>query len=105
MANLPPQNDKYKIRVVLSPNPAKFDVSKDWILAAKFLCSDLLQEMRHGLFWTTSNIVPECGFDGKLHPKYGSWWFWPMETVLDYDELESGGTLSSQDDSETLGSD
>ena len=34
-------------------------------------------------------------FDDKLHPKYDSWWFWPMETVLDYDELESSRTGSS----------
>jgi hypothetical protein len=26
-------------------------------------------------------------FDEKLHPSYGSWWFWPMEAILDYDTL------------------
>ncbi|OIW34832.1 hypothetical protein CONLIGDRAFT_675788 [Coniochaeta ligniaria NRRL 30616] len=42
---------------------------------------------------------PNCNcFDDKLHPSHGSWWFWPMEAILDYDTLT---TLSCRDGEKT----
>lgn len=163
----------------------KYDSKKDWLLQAEFRCHDLLHVMRHGLFWTTSNIVPERGYrymtsikaDDRplrrvwelrehadrpesqcrwtatfnlqaqshktladfrlramrqenicsavawntmnppqvvfhydhprltsvrqdincwiddLHPAHGSWWFFPMETVPDYDKINEGTVM------------
>jgi hypothetical protein len=35
---------------------------KDWLIKAEFWCHDLLHVMRHSLFWTTSNVVPESSY-------------------------------------------
>jgi len=29
-------------------------------------------------------------FVDNLYPSYGSWWFWPMNEILDYDTLDDG---------------
>ncbi|KAH8911769.1 hypothetical protein BR93DRAFT_962999 [Coniochaeta sp. PMI_546] len=166
----------YKVSLRLTTaDKTGYDNTKDWMLVMEFRCFDLLRIMKEGLFWTTSNVVPEGGWLGptrgsyakhhswqrvwelrefpdreesqcrwvatatlygyswealadfrlhtlhqgnvassgatnklgncvfvynrspngqnfncfidKLHPWYGSWWFWPMEDILDYDTL------------------
>lgn len=169
----------YKILMRITASAATYNVKNDWMLSIVFRCHDLLQIMREGLFWTTSNVVPERGwlsnttgpdaafhpwqrvwelrefadrdepqcrwvatvtlfahsveslanfrlhtlhrqnvrsaearnkegfsvflyncvvggknfncFIDNLHPSHGSWWFWPMEAILDYDTLDVGG--------------
>jgi hypothetical protein len=168
----------YRLSIRIVADPATYDPKKDWMLDIEFRCQDLLQVMREGLFWTTSNVVPERGclaktsgpmathyrwrrlwdlcefadrpeseccwvatatlyahsvktladfrlhtlhrkgvtfaqannktghsvfiydraggdnnfncFLDNLHPSHGSWWFWPMEAILDYDALGCG---------------
>lgn len=163
------------------------DSPEDWLLCMKFRCCDLLRVMKEGLYWTTSNVVPEGGwlapttnsestfswkrvwelrefpeldesqcrwvatatlyahswepladfrlhtlrrenvrsvgalnkidrtvfvyntqpgdynyncFVDTLHPKFGSWWFWPMEKVLDYDLLNCEGMFQCNNKTE-----
>lgn len=179
--NLCPKD--YVVDIRLTADPATYDASKNWILVMEVRCHDLLQIMRHGLFWTTSNVVPESGFYAptsasikshpfqrswvlrefadkpesqsrwsatailyvhsiktlanfrlhtlyqrnvvtsaawnpekknvfsystiddennyncfvdSLHPLHGSWWFWPMEAVLDYDTLGCGAETEKE---------
>jgi hypothetical protein len=69
----------YEVDVRLAPNVDNFDPSKDPILSANFRCHDLLQVMREGLFWTTSNVIPERGFyektpeNVKTHSVHRKW--------------------------------
>lgn len=36
----------------------------------------------------TVDEIINCFVD-SLPPSHGTWWFWPMETILDYDTLRS----------------
>lgn len=42
---------------------------------------------------TLGNI--NCWVD-ELHPQYGSWWFFPMETVPDYGTIDAEGTTVTE---------
>lgn len=182
----PPRNYSrdYSILIRLAPNLDKRNPAVDSVLAITIRCHDLLQVMRQGLFWTTSNVVPEGGFyapmeanpkssyqfkriwklreftnrpesecrwvgevflfdhsiqalgdfrlytlrrehiffcsctnksgngvfqysrsdptknincfSDDLHPSHGSWWFWPMETILDYNALGCGEKAATE---------
>ena len=184
--NLAPReySHDYGLEIRLARNPDNHDPARDWVIIAEFRCHDLLQMMRQGLFWTTSNVVPERGFyddrgpkilnhrhkriwqlnefvdgrpdsqcrwvgtitlyansvksladfrlhtleqrniswcvatnrdgktvfqygprepnmdincfDYKLQPSYESWWFWPMERVLDYETMGCGATTGEK---------
>ncbi len=53
----------YLIKIHLTAaDHASYANPKDWLLLIEFRCHDLLQIMREGLFWTTSNVVPEGGW-------------------------------------------
>ncbi|KAK3348829.1 hypothetical protein B0T25DRAFT_519196 [Lasiosphaeria hispida] len=52
----------YHIGMQLLHNPQNLDGSREWQVTCDFRCHDLLQVMRQGLFWTTSNTVPEGCF-------------------------------------------
>lgn len=180
----------YKLFIHLCADPGTYDYKKDWMLAMAFHCHDLLRIMRGGLFWTTSNVLPDRGWldrtrgtnaayhpwqrvwelreaadkpdtqcrwvatatlyahsvkllsefrlrtlqrqnvttawaDNKaqhrvflynripgaenfncfvdgLHPLHGSWWLWPMETILDYDTLASGPETETETETASL---
>lgn len=55
----------YRITLrVTTATQASYNNTKDWMLVMDFRCHDLLQIMKEGLFWTTSNVVPEGGWLG-----------------------------------------
>lgn len=58
----------------------RLDSPKDWLLCMEFRCCDLLRIMKEGLYWTTSNVVPEGGWLGatagseaKIYPWKRVW--------------------------------
>ncbi|KAB5560053.1 hypothetical protein GE09DRAFT_76493 [Coniochaeta sp. 2T2.1] len=71
---------EYALQMRLVPDPARTnedsETKSDWILVhLGFNCHGLLDIMHEGLFWTTSNVVPEGGFireaeNGRLKRVY-----------------------------------
>ncbi|KAK3372749.1 hypothetical protein B0T24DRAFT_621185, partial [Lasiosphaeria ovina] len=68
----------------LSPNHLG-GAPRDWQATFGFQCHNLLQVMRQGLFWTTSNIVPEgCFYTTTADkPKHQSRWVGNVTIRLD----------------------
>ncbi|KAB5547259.1 hypothetical protein GE09DRAFT_206141 [Coniochaeta sp. 2T2.1] len=172
----------YRLHIRLVPDPSSMEKS-DWLVHIDFNCRGLLQIMREGLSWTTSNVIPEGGFICEalyfrykrvyelrevpdkpasesrwtatatvyadsvqalsdfrlttlsrrhllqsyalnkdknavfsfineslpgdepsnyncfidiLHPKYGSWWFWPIEEITDCEKKARGSLTPRQ---------
>ncbi|KAK3375848.1 hypothetical protein B0T24DRAFT_617157 [Lasiosphaeria ovina] len=113
-ANITPSDDRYTLKRVwgLREFPDRPESQSSWV-AEITLYADSIQTLSNfrldklyqrnisccqastdkGLFvFRYSHLRPltniNC-FADNLHPSYGSWWFWPMEAILDYDALES----------------
>jgi hypothetical protein len=82
----------YKLRIKLVENPATWNPKQDWMLFIEFRCHDLLQIMRQGLFWTTSNVVPEAGWLGQANPnmtaRYEWQRVWELRDIVDKPESQ-----------------
>jgi len=65
-ANNPSSYDhsQYTLEIRLTTNPKEDTDEKPgaWLVILVFHCHDLPQLMQEGLFWTTSNVVPELGY-------------------------------------------
>ncbi|KAK3938039.1 hypothetical protein QBC46DRAFT_391204 [Diplogelasinospora grovesii] len=59
---------------------------QEWLAIIQFHCRDLPQLMREGLFWTTSNVLPEFGFYEMLGGKGDAFAFkreWKLKEFVD----------------------
>ncbi|KAK3365017.1 hypothetical protein B0T24DRAFT_638889 [Lasiosphaeria ovina] len=78
----------YRVRMQLLPDPKTIGgAPRDWQATFCFQCHDLLQVMRQGLFWTTSNIVPEGCFytttAGDIHKPHTIKRVWELRELPD----------------------
>lgn len=82
----------YKITLRIIANQDSYENSKDWMLVMEFRCHDLLRIMQEGLFWTTSNVVPEGGWLSNKKDSFSSHhsWRrrWELREFADRDESQ-----------------
>ncbi|KAK0713456.1 hypothetical protein B0T26DRAFT_677790 [Lasiosphaeria miniovina] len=83
----------YRINMQLLPDPETPGAPRDWQVTCGFQCHDLLRVMRQGLFWTTSNIVPEGCFytttGDEIRKPYTMKRIWELRELPDKPKYQS----------------